>query len=150
MISFFGKNILILFFPLILIGCERAQPACVHSTNFCKTSFVAIISNREELIGQEIGFEGIPRKVGEKYYVYMDVESARYADQAYAVELLLDDIEGVEDDLEYLEMKRSAFLGVMVRSTDDSWAKLRLLKEPGQAAIKAGPHDLPPPPPPES
>jgi hypothetical protein len=106
---------------------------------------VAIISYREDLIGRKISFEGVPRKRGDVYYAYMDMESAQYYDQTSAIELQVEAIEGAEAELGYLELKRSVFIGVLERSNGNAWAKLKLTKAPGQAAIKV---ETPPPPPP--
>lgn len=130
---------------LLLSGCNDPQGACVFSRGFCRTSFVALIAYRENLIGKEVSFEGVPRKKGGVYYVYMDSEAAQYHDQTAAIELQTDGIGGAEAGLDFLEFKRSSFRGVLSRSSGNAWAKLKLVKVPMQALMKV---EGPPPPPP--
>lgn len=135
----------------MLVGCKEPQDVCVHSREFCNTSFVALVAYRQELMGRMVSFEGLPRKKGDVYYVYMDLESAQYYDQASAIELQIEALEGVEEELDYLELKRSVFIGVFTRSNGNAWASLKLTKVPGQAAIKIeSPPPPPPPPPPQA
>ncbi|WP_345304702.1 hypothetical protein, partial [Lysobacter hankyongensis] len=68
--------------------------------------------NKDASIGRMVSFEGIPRKKGDVYYVYMDLESAQYYNQTSAIELQIEALEGVEEELDYLELKRSVFIGV--------------------------------------